>query len=57
MHRHLRKLPTLAGLLTLLTSGLGTAPAAEAAPTTFAHPGVLNSRAQLDFVRAKVKAA
>ncbi|MFF1868162.1 alginate lyase family protein [Kitasatospora herbaricolor] len=56
MHRHLRRLPALAGLLTLLASGLGTAPAAEAAPTTFAHPGVLNSRAQLDFVRAKVKA-
>ncbi|MFD0257232.1 alginate lyase family protein [Kitasatospora indigofera] len=56
MHRHLRKLPALAGLLTLLASGLGSAPAAEAAPTTFAHPGVLNSRAQLDFVRAKVKA-
>ncbi|MCX5215024.1 alginate lyase family protein [Kitasatospora sp. NBC_00240] len=46
----------MAGLLALLTSGLGSAPAAEAAPTTFAHPGVLNSRAQLDFVRAKVKA-
>ncbi|MCX5197165.1 alginate lyase family protein [Streptomyces sp. NBC_00249] len=32
-----------------------SAPAA-AAPTAFAHPGVLNSRAQLDFVRTKVRA-
>ncbi|MEU9302474.1 alginate lyase family protein [Streptomyces sp. NPDC048269] len=31
-------------------------PAAPAAPAQFAHPGVLNSRAQLDFVRAKVQA-
>src|SRR5689334_6930579 len=31
-------------------------PAAAAAPAQFAHPGVLNSRAQLDFVRAKVQA-
>lgn len=30
---------------------------AAAAPTTFAHPGVLVSRAQLDFVRAKVNAS
>lgn len=30
--------------------------AAAAAPAQFAHPGVLNSRAQLDFVRAKVQA-
>lgn len=27
-----------------------------AAPAAFAHPGVLNSRAQLDFVRTKVQA-
>ncbi|MET0236689.1 MAG: alginate lyase family protein [Kibdelosporangium sp.] len=30
------------------------APAATAAPPVFAHPGVLNSTASLDFVRAKV---
>lgn len=32
------------------------APAPAAAPAQFAHPGVLNSRAQLDFVRTKVQA-
>ncbi|MBM9506911.1 ricin-type beta-trefoil lectin domain protein [Streptomyces sp. KK5PA1] len=32
------------------------APAVAAAPTTFTHPGVLVSRSQLDFVRAKVQA-
>ncbi|MCX5015830.1 alginate lyase family protein [Streptomyces sp. NBC_00555] len=31
-------------------------PAVAAAPAQFAHPGVLNSRAQLDFVRSKVQA-
>ncbi|WP_436848712.1 alginate lyase family protein [Streptomyces asoensis] len=31
-------------------------PRAEAAPTTFVHPGVTVSRAQLDFVRGKVDA-
>ncbi|GAA4847180.1 alginate lyase family protein [Kitasatospora terrestris] len=35
---------------------LSAAPAAEAAPTVFSHPGVLVSRAQLDFVRGKVQA-
>ncbi|WP_432828235.1 alginate lyase family protein [Dactylosporangium sp. CA-092794] len=35
---------------------VATVPAAAAAPTTFAHPGVLVSRAQLDFVRGKVQA-
>ncbi|KPI25190.1 Alginate lyase [Actinobacteria bacterium OV320] len=30
---------------------------AQAAPTTFAHPGVTVSRAQLDFVRGKVDSA
>ncbi|OQR62946.1 hypothetical protein B6E66_16275 [Streptomyces maremycinicus] len=33
------------------------APRAQAAPTTFAHPGVTVSRAQLDFVRGKVDSA
>ncbi|MFI5474283.1 alginate lyase family protein [Streptomyces cacaoi] len=32
-------------------------PRAQAAPTTFAHPGVTVSRAQLDFVRGKVDSA
>ncbi|MFE6822894.1 alginate lyase family protein [Streptomyces sp. NPDC057690] len=32
-------------------------PPAQAAPTTFAHPGVTVSRAQLDFVRGKVDSA
>ncbi|MFI6003042.1 alginate lyase family protein [Streptomyces sp. NPDC051366] len=32
------------------------AASAAAAPAQFAHPGVLNSRAQLDFVRTKVQA-
>lgn len=32
------------------------APAVLAVPTAFAHPGVLNSRAQLDFVRTRVQA-
>ncbi|MGR4879765.1 alginate lyase family protein [Streptomyces sp. LARHCF249] len=32
------------------------APSASAAPAQFAHPGVLNSRAQLDFVRDRVQA-
>lgn len=41
---------TLAGLL------VSVAPQAAAAPTTFAHPGVLVSRAQLDFVRGQVQA-
>src|SRR3954470_19390036 len=31
-------------------------PAVAAAPATFAHPGVLVSQAQLDFVRGKVQA-
>ena len=56
MNRRRRILPALAGLLTLLASGLGAAPAAHAAPAAFTHPGVLVSRAQLDFVRSEVQA-
>ena len=56
MNRRLRLLPALAGLLTLLASGLTAAPAAHAAPAAFTHPGVLVSRAQLDFARAEVQA-
>ncbi|OKJ77677.1 alginate lyase family protein [Streptomyces sp. CB02460] len=57
----------LAAALAALTSGLCTAPATAgptgtpaparaAAPAAFTHPGVLVSRPQLDFVRAKVQA-
>ncbi|UZK54310.1 alginate lyase family protein [Streptomyces drozdowiczii] len=57
----------LAAALAALTSGLCTAPASAgptgtpaparaAAPAAFTHPGVLVSRPQLDFVRAKVQA-
>jgi hypothetical protein len=47
----------LTGFLALLLIVAGqSAPAASAAPPTFTHPGVLVSRAQLDFVRAKVDA-
>ncbi|MGW1182052.1 alginate lyase family protein [Streptomyces drozdowiczii] len=58
----------LAAALAALTTGLFTAPAsagapaarpapeAAAAPAAFTHPGVLVSRPQLDFVRAKVQA-
>ncbi len=45
-------------LVTVLLAGLAAAPAAPAtaAPTTFTHPGVLVSQAQLDFVRTQVNA-
>ncbi|MFB7590076.1 alginate lyase family protein [Streptomyces sp. NPDC056169] len=46
-------------LLTALLATLLAGPAggrAEAAPTTFVHPGVLVSRGQLDFTREKVNA-
>ncbi|MFI6095480.1 alginate lyase family protein [Lentzea sp. NPDC051213] len=44
----------IALLATLLVPVTG--PAATAAPATFVHPGVLVSRPQLDFMRAKVQA-
>ncbi|WP_409495463.1 alginate lyase family protein [Amycolatopsis sp. cmx-11-12] len=50
----LRKLLALTTLVPLVL-GLSIAPA-QAAPATFTHPGVLVSRPQLDFVRAKVRA-
>ncbi|MEV4050438.1 alginate lyase family protein [Amycolatopsis sp. NPDC049688] len=45
-------------VLVLVSLLLGLLPAtpATAAPATFTHPGVLVSRPQLDFVKAKVKA-
>ncbi|MEU8413128.1 alginate lyase family protein [Amycolatopsis japonica] len=49
-----RKLLALATLVPLAL-GLFSAPT-QAAPATFTHPGVLVSRPQLDFVRAKVQA-
>ncbi|MFJ8910205.1 alginate lyase family protein [Amycolatopsis sp. NPDC102389] len=49
-----RKLLALTTLVPLAL-GLFSAPA-QAAPATFTHPGVLVSRPQLDFVRAKVQA-
>ncbi|MFD8381520.1 alginate lyase family protein [Streptomyces sp. NPDC059679] len=48
-------LALLAGLLSLQFTG-PAAPHATAAPATFAHPGVLVSRAQLDYARSKVQA-
>ena len=51
---HLRKILLLAALIPL-SLGLCTTPA-PAAPATFTHPGVLVSRPQLDFVKAKVNA-
>lgn len=57
MNRVTRRLPALAALLALIAPGLSAAaPEAAAAPTAITHPGVLDSRAQLDFVRAKVQA-
>ncbi|MFB4273938.1 alginate lyase family protein [Nonomuraea sp. MTCD27] len=50
---------TLLLLVLLLITAAMSAPAtagARSAPATFAHPGVLVSRAQLDFVRSKVNA-
>ncbi|MEV6587655.1 alginate lyase family protein [Streptomyces acidicola] len=50
-------LALLAGLLSLQFTGPAPrAAAATAAPATFAHPGVLVSRAQLDFSRSRVQA-
>ena len=48
----MRKLLTLTAMLSVLL-GLAATPA-PAAPAAFTHPGVLVSRAQLDFVRTKV---
>ena len=57
---------TLAALLPVLLAGTLSAPAATAAPTsdplpailvapaTFAHPGIVDSRAQLDTMRSRV---
>jgi len=49
-----RALVAAATVLVAVTAAVGVHLNAEAAPTTFAHPGVLISRPQLDFVKSKV---
>ena len=51
----MRRIPLLAAAGALLLGAL-TAPAAHSAPTTFVHPGVTVSKAQLDFARTEVLA-
>ena len=55
----MRRTPLLA-VVTALVLGVLAAPAtahrADAAPTTFVHPGVTVSQGQLDFARSKVQA-
>ncbi|MYX33511.1 MULTISPECIES: alginate lyase family protein [unclassified Streptomyces] len=46
----------VAALVAALLAALPGGGRAEAAPASFSHPGVLVSRAQLDFVRGKVQA-
>lgn len=60
-HRRSRTalLATLATAVTALVAGVVAWPGADradAAPTTFTHPGVTVSKEQLDFTRAKVEA-
>ncbi|MER7841783.1 alginate lyase family protein [Streptomyces sp. NPDC096040] len=51
----MRRIPLLAAVGALLL-GVFTAPAAHSAPSTFVHPGVTVSKAQLDFARTEVLA-
>ncbi|WP_308311025.1 alginate lyase family protein [Streptomyces sp. GbtcB6] len=51
----MRRIPLLAAVGALLL-GAFTAPAAHSAPSTFVHPGVTVSKAQLDFARTEVLA-
>lgn len=46
----------VAALVAALLAALPGSGRADAAPASFSHPGVLVSRAQLDFVRGKVQA-
>ncbi|MEU7968739.1 alginate lyase family protein [Streptomyces sp. NPDC049097] len=58
-HRRRSRALLFVTLVAALVTGLLLQPQAhraEAAPTTFAHPGVTVSRAQLDFARSKVDA-
>ncbi|MGW7237368.1 alginate lyase family protein [Streptomyces sp. NPDC054813] len=50
-----RRIPLLAAVGALLL-GVFTAPVAHSAPSTFVHPGVTVSKAQLDFARTEVLA-
>ncbi|MGW2964134.1 alginate lyase family protein [Streptomyces sp. NPDC001220] len=50
-----RRIPLLAAVGALLL-GVFTAPVARSAPSTFVHPGVTVSKAQLDFARTEVLA-
>ncbi|MFG2575698.1 alginate lyase family protein [Streptomyces sp. NPDC048481] len=50
-------LVTLTSLAVVGALASPNSPPAQAAPATFVHPGVTVSRAQLDFVRAKVDAS
>ncbi|RKE17019.1 alginate lyase [Streptomyces sp. TLI_171] len=55
-HAIRRRVLGLLGTLALAAAALLAAPApATAAPTAFTHPGVLVSKAQLDYVKAQVK--
>ncbi|MFE5036984.1 alginate lyase family protein [Streptomyces sp. NPDC056683] len=51
----MRRIPLLAAVGALLL-GVFAAPAAHSAPSTFVHPGVTVSKAQLDFARTEVLA-
>ncbi|MFJ3923093.1 alginate lyase family protein [Streptomyces sp. NPDC090022] len=52
----LGSMPTAAAPAAASAAPASAVAPAAAAPARFTHPGVLNSRAQLDFVRAKVQA-
>ncbi|MFF0595613.1 alginate lyase family protein [Streptomyces antibioticus] len=54
----MRRTPLLAAVTALLAGvlALPAGTAAEAAPATFAHPGVTVSKGQLDFTRSRVNA-
>ncbi|MFI6478380.1 alginate lyase family protein [Nonomuraea sp. NPDC050663] len=52
----MRTIPLIAALLACLLAPLPVALPARAAPAQFTHPGVLLGRAQLDVMRARVRA-
>ncbi|MFD9736571.1 alginate lyase family protein [Umezawaea sp. NPDC059074] len=52
----LRSLKVFSVVIPLLLTMVAITPAVKAAPAVFAHPGVLNSAASLDFIRTKVNA-